>query len=193
MNESSELGRHGIADCVGNIERGCAGFHHRSQDLEQKFGIGAGGIFGREFHVLTQRLGQTDSIARLLQALLARNFQLVLQMNVGGRQKDMNAGMGCALERLPGALDILRAGTGKARDNGPPDNCGDCLNGGEITFRGDGKPGFDHVYAEAIELMGQAQFFLHVHAATRRLLAVAKCGIEYRDAFHGSPQCVYAT
>ena len=29
MNESSELGRHGIADCVGNIERGCAGFHHR--------------------------------------------------------------------------------------------------------------------------------------------------------------------
>src|SRR5438105_11848778 len=120
MNEGSELGWHSVADGVGNIERGCAGFHHRSQDLEQKFGIGAGGIFGRKFRVLTQRLGQTDSIARLLQALLARNFQLVLQMNVGGRQKDMNAGMGCALERLPGALDILRAGTSKSRDNRPP-------------------------------------------------------------------------
>src|SRR5207302_10109301 len=83
-------------------------------------------IFGREFNILAQRLGQKNSIARLLQALLARNFQLVLQMNVGGRQKDMNAGMGCALECLPSALDILRAGTGKARDNGPPDNCGDC-------------------------------------------------------------------
>ena len=130
---------------------------------------------------------------RLLQALLARNFQLVLQMNVGGRQKDMNAGMGCALERLPSALDILRTGTGEASNNRSPDDCGDGLNGGEVAFRGDREAGFDHVYAEAVELMGQAQFFLHVHAAARRLLAVAKCGIEYRDAFHGSPQCVYAT
>ena len=29
MNEGSELGWHGIAHCVGNIERGCAGSHHR--------------------------------------------------------------------------------------------------------------------------------------------------------------------
>ncbi len=107
-------------------------------------------------------------------------------MNVGGRQKYVNARPGCALEGLPGALDILRAGTGKTRDDRPPDDSGDGLNGSEIAFRGDREPGFDHVYAEAVELMGQTQFFMHVHAATRRLLAVAKCGIEYRDAFHGS-------
>src|SRR2546428_786386 len=100
------------------------------------FADNAGGIFGREFHVLTRRLGQTDSIARLLQALLARNFQLVLQMNVGGRQKDMNAGMGCALERLPSALDILRTGTGEASNNRSPDDCGDGLNGGGVAVRG---------------------------------------------------------
>src|SRR5438094_8673262 len=102
-------------------------------------------------------------------------------MNVGGRQKDMNAGMGCALERLPGALDILRTGTGEARDNGSPDDCGDCLNSREIAFRRYREPGFEHVYAEAVELIGHTQFCVHVHAATRRLPAVAKCGVEDRQ------------
>ena len=56
----------------------------------------------------------------------------------------------------------------------------------EIPIGGDGKAGLDEIHSQAVELMRHAHFFLDVHAATRRLFAVAKCGVEYSDlgAFH---------
>jgi hypothetical protein len=52
----------------------------------------------------------------------------------------------------------------------------------EVAIGGDGEPGLDHVHAKAVELLGQAQLFLHIHAAARRLLAVTKRGVEDGDA-----------
>ena len=61
------------------------------------------------------------------------------------------------------------------------------LHGFEVAIGGDRESGFDHVHAEAVELLGQVQLFLHIHAAARRLLAVTKRGVEDGDArpIHG--------
>ena len=45
-----------------------------------------------------------------------------------------------------------------------------------------GKTRLDHIHAQTVELVSQAQLFLLVHAAARRLLAIAKRGVENRDA-----------
>ena len=59
--------------------------------------------------------------------------------------------------------------------------------GWESAMGGDGEPGFDHIDAKAIELLGQSQLLLHIHTATRRLFAVTKRGVENGDArpIHG--------
>ena len=45
-----------------------------------------------------------------------------------------------------------------------------------------GKPGFNHVDAQTVELVRQTQLFLVVHAAAGRLFSVAQSGIENGDA-----------
>jgi hypothetical protein len=76
---------------------GCAGCDHGLDHLAEKRDVGAGGVFGREFHVGAERLGVPNRVPRLLQAPLARDAQLVFQMNVGGCQKNVDAGVRCSL------------------------------------------------------------------------------------------------
>src|SRR5208282_4756698 len=99
-------------------------------------------------------------------------------MNVGGCQKNVDAGVRGSLQCLPGAVHIAATSASQARDDGAPHGSGDALHRFEVSIGGDGEPGLDHVHAEALELLGQAQLLLHIHAAARRLLAVTKRGVE---------------
>src|SRR5260370_25782869 len=90
--------------------------------------------------------------------------------------------MGSVFQGFPGALDIRAAGAAQACNDGAANDCGDGLHGGEIAIGGDGESGFDHVDAEAVELVREAQLFLMVHAATGRLLSVAQGGVENGNA-----------
>ncbi len=45
-DQFAEFRGDGIADGVGDVERGGAGFHYRIEHLAEKFRVGAGGIFG---------------------------------------------------------------------------------------------------------------------------------------------------
>ena len=67
-NQFAEFGRDGVADGVGNVERGGAGFDDGFENLEQKFRVGAGGVFGRKFDVVAECPRQADRVARLLKA-----------------------------------------------------------------------------------------------------------------------------
>ena len=93
-------------------------------------------------------------------------------------------GRAAPLQSLPGAFDILRAGAGKARDNRTPHRRGNRLHRREIAFGRDGESRLDHIDAQPVEVMRHAQLLRHIHAATRRLLAVAQRSVENRDAFH---------
>lgn len=93
----------------------------------------------------------------------------------------MDARMGSVLQSFPGAFDIGAAGATQSRDDGAANDGGDGSYGFKVTVGCDGKSGFDHVDTETIELVRQAQFFLVVHAATRRLFSVAQGGVENSD------------
>src|SRR5208282_1531305 len=88
---------------------------------------------------------------------------------------------------LPRAVNVTGTGTSQASDDGAPHRRRDALHGFEVAIGGDGESGLDHVHAQAVELLGQVQLFLHIHAAARRLLAVTKRGVENGDArpIHG--------
>ena len=166
-DQVAEFRRHGEADGIRNIERSGASFDHGFEHLAEKFGIGARGIFRRKFDVIAKRLGEANGIAGLRQALIARDAQLVLQVNVGSGEEDVDARAGSVFQSFPGALDIGAAGAGQSGDDGPADDIGDGLHGFEIAVRGDGKPGFDHIGAEAVELVSQAQLLLHGSCCSR--------------------------
>src|SRR5208282_4492915 len=174
----------------GNIERGCAGFDDRIEHLAEEFGVGTRGVFGGKFYVGAERFGEGDGFAGVGEALLARDAEFVVQVNVGSGEEDVNARVGGVLQGFPGALDIGAAGAGEARDDGAADDGGDGLHGLKVAVGGDGESGFDHVDTETVELMGHAQLFLVVHAATGRLFSVAQGGVENGNADlwgHGSP------
>src|SRR5258706_13596419 len=88
---------------------------------------------------------------------------------------------------LPGPVDVTRYSTRQSRNDWPSDRRGNCLYRFEVAVGGNGKARFDHVHAEDIQLLSQAHFLLYVHAAARRLLAVAKCRVENGNAWsiHG--------
>src|SRR5262249_33239485 len=132
-----------------------------------------GGIFRRELNVLAKRFGEANGVAGLLQALIAREPQLVLQMNIRGCEKHMDAGMSSVLKRFPGALDVKPAGPSQSGDDGAPDHSGNRLYRFKVAIGSDGEPGFNHIHTQAIELVRQTQLFLLVHAATGRLLSVS--------------------
>jgi hypothetical protein len=48
----------------------------------------------------------------------------------------------------------------------------------EIAFAGDGEAGFQDVHSQFHQFPGHLQLLGHRHAATRRLFAIAKGGVE---------------
>ena len=56
------LGR-GVADGVGHVDGGCAGFDGDADHLDEKVAVGAGGVFGRELDVVDERARQADGFA----------------------------------------------------------------------------------------------------------------------------------
>ena len=108
-----------------------------------------------------------NCIPCLLQTLLTGDAKLVFQVNLRGRQKNVDARMRGSLQRLPGAVHIASTGASQCGDDRTPQRSGDPLYGFEVAIGSDRESGLDHVHAEAVQLLGQAQFFLHIHAATR--------------------------
>ena len=86
-----------------------------------------------------------------------------------------------AAQRLPGAVDVLAGRAGKAGDSGIAQDTRDLAHGLEITVRGDGKAGLDHVDAQLFQHRGDAELLLQIHRAAGGLLPVAHGGVEDDD------------
>jgi len=103
-------------------------------------------------------------------------------MDIGSGDKCVDAPLLTGiLQRLPGAVDVLFAGTAQARNlrsfNALCHQL-DCL---KITLGSDGKAGFDYVHVQFLQLLGDPQFFFDVHAVARRLLAVPQRCVKNPD------------
>ena len=120
LNQGAEFFRCGKADRVGDVHRGRAGIHHRLHHLAQEIRIGTGGIFRGEFHVIAQGLSKADCFRGLLKTLLTADPELVMQMDIGGGEKHVNAGTSGMPKRLPRALNVFVLGPSQAGNYWPP-------------------------------------------------------------------------
>ena len=112
----------GVADGIGNVDRAGSGRDHGLRNLFEIFGIGAGAVFGGEFdviHISCARVRRRHTASS--STCCAGFLQLVLQMDVAGGEKGVDARAAGFLESLGGALDIELHASGRAR---PPEPMG---------------------------------------------------------------------
>ena len=174
----------GITHGVGDVQGGGAGGHGGGVALGQEGPLGPGGVLGGELDVVAVALGVADHLADGVHHLLPGHLQLILHVDVAGSEKDMDAGVLGALDRVPGGVDVALGAAGQARHGAVADGLGDGLHATEILGRGDGEARLDHVHTQGVQLTGHVQLLSQVHAAAGGLLAVAEGGVEDLDPFH---------
>src|SRR5687767_7732538 len=180
-----DVARQGVADGIRQIDRSCARVDGRFRNRAQELEIAARCIFSRELDVVAIGARVCDRRRDLLEALLPRDAQLVLEMDVGGRQEDVDARAGRVLQGAPGAIDVCRDGARQPGDDWAPHRGGDSANRLKISVRGNWEAGLDDVHAKAIELLREAELFGRSHAEPGGLLAVTKRGVEHLNARSG--------
>ena len=182
---------HGIADRVRNVHRGCAGLDCCLDNFGQKLGLRARGILGRELDVGHHGLGLPHSLRRQPQDLLVCFAQLVLSVDLGGGQEDMDTGAcSCRKKGESRRLDVLGHAARQTRDDGTGDFAGNRLHRLEVPVADHRETRLDDVDLEPRELARNLQFFLQVHGSPGTLLSVAQCRVKNQNSvgIHGGIQ-----
>ena len=162
-------------------------------DFDEEGGVGAGGVFGGELDVVVVGAGEGDHGGDLVEGLGAGDVELGAHVEVGGGEEGVDSRAVGTFEGAGGGFDVFALGSCEGADDRAvlgADFVRDLADGGGVAFGGDGESGFDDVYAEGGELVGEAEFFGSVHGAAGGLLAVAEGGVEeddvvWRGVWHG--------
>ena len=85
------VARHGVADRVGDVERGRPGLDGLLDHLGEEVEFGAGRVLGRELDVLAAVAGALHALDGPLDDLLRRHAQLELAVDGAGREEDVDA------------------------------------------------------------------------------------------------------
>ena len=115
-NERPELPRRGIADGIWDVHHGRTSRYRGLDRLAKEAHVCARGVLGGEFYVAAKVAGICDSAFYLLQAVGARDTQLVLEMQVARGDERMDAWAGSALDRFRRCVDVLLQRTGERTD-----------------------------------------------------------------------------
>ena len=94
----------------------------------------------------------------------------------------MNTPLSGRFKRLGSALDISGRCPCEAANGGISDDLRDFPDRFEVTIRGNGKAGFDHIDPHVFENGGNAKLLIQIHGGTRRLLAVTQGRVKNKDA-----------
>ena len=170
-----------VADGVRQVDRrgarGNDGFDHRRQVRH----VAAGRVLGRELHVVGELAGLGDGLDGGLEALLARDAQLALEVQVGCRDEGVDAPLAGGGDGLAGAFDVGGGTSGEGSNRrslhllrDPPHRLG-------IVHRRDREPGLDDVHAERFEPTRQRQLLGDAQREAGRLFAIAKGRVEDED------------
>src|SRR5215213_2788789 len=147
-DDPGEFARSGVAYRVGYVDHASPGFDHRLDHRAKKVEIGPGRVFRRKLDILAQPPREGDRLARLIERPVARDPQLVLQVDVGGRKKCVDARPRGRLERQPGPFDVFSRRAREPGDDRPSYLPRDRLHGLEIALARDGKARLDNVDPE---------------------------------------------
>ena len=172
------LGRHRVADGVGDVDRRRALLDGDRAHLGRELDVGAGGVHGGELDVVAVPLCVGDRGAGLALDVLAGGLQLVADVDVRRRDEGVDARPGGVADRVPGRVDVLDVGARQTGHNRAFDLPGDRLYGLEVAGARDREAGLDDVDAQAGELVGDLELLGRVERDAGRLLAVAQRGVE---------------
>src|SRR5438093_743967 len=142
----------------------------------------------RHHDLLAVRPRVTDRVDRCPEHLGAGLPQLVLQVDVGGRDERVDARLTCVLHRFPAAVDVGQADAREAADRRRVVQgahlAGHRAGGLEVLVRRDREAGLDDVDLEPGQLPGHLELLHRVHGEAGRLLAVPQRRVEDDDAIH---------
>ena len=110
------LKRSRIADGVGDIDRGGAGLDGCGDDIAEEVELGPRGVFGTELDIGTVSSWRLTLSTAFSMIWVLRHSQLVLAVDGGSGQKDMDSRLLCELDRLPGAIDVAIVAPSQATD-----------------------------------------------------------------------------
>src|SRR5918998_1673606 len=158
FEEPGELDGRRVADGVGDVDDVGPRLDRRRDDLGEVAYVGPGCVHRGELDVGAEVLGELDGLARALEDVLAVRAHLVLDVEVGGTYKGVDAGPLGPLDGLPRPSDVLFVDAGEARDAGALHLGGDAGYGLEVALRGDREARLYDVHLQAGELAG----YLHL-------------------------------
>mmetsp|Transcript_27396 Transcript_27396/g.81852 ORF Transcript_27396/g.81852 Transcript_27396/m.81852 type:complete len:388 (-) Transcript_27396:8-1171(-) len=186
--ERRVLVRQRVADSVGQVDGGGARLDDGLAQLDEEGGVGPPGVLGRELDVVDHRLCESDHRRGDLDALCARDAELVLEVDVGGGEEGVYPVERRVPHRLVAPLQVLLV---RAREPGDPHRLpaspavgelarrlGDLRDGREVALRRDRKARLAHVHAQPRQLLRNLDLLRLSQRRAGRLLAVAQRRVE---------------
>ena len=183
-----------VADGVGDVERGRAGLNCHLQHLLEVLDVATPGILRTELDIAAQADRVLHHLAHRLQYLVARHAQLVLQMNVAGRNEGVDARPHGRFGGGKRPFDVHAVGAGQPGDHRrrqcaavladtdfAPDGLRHPVDRLPVAGAGNGKARLEDVDAQAGQLASQLQLFVVVQCCTRTLFTIPQGGVENQD------------
>ncbi len=146
--------------------------------MPQELRVASRGVFRGELDVVGERARQADRVHRNREAVRARHPELALEVQVGGRDEDVDALALGGLECPRGALDVGPVAAGERRNHRTLHMRGDGAHRFGVGLGGDRKAGLDVVHPQGGQLTGHLQLLVDPHREAGRLFAVAERGVE---------------
>ena len=161
------------------------GLHGGQNHLAEIVNVGAARIFGGKFHFLAVLPPEANHFRNLIESLLARHSQLVLEVQVGSGEKNMQAGFGGGFEAAQRRIHVLLGRAGEGCYTATFNFSGYGARRVQVAGRGDREARFENVNPQLLDLPGKLQLFLAIHRKAGRLLAVSQGGVENLQHVHG--------
>jgi hypothetical protein len=109
----------------------------------------------------------------LLERGFAIDAELVLEVKIARAEEDVDAPLFGVLEAAGARFDVRVRASRERGDGRRPHLARDVLHAGEILGARRGKPCFDDVHAERLELLRELKLLLGGHPVTGRLFAIS--------------------
>src|SRR6267143_2704084 len=140
--------RHRVSHRVWQIQDCRTRIHCHTACLAQKTDVGPPGILGGEFHFAHMLPAVANHRTDGFERLLAGHVQLHTKVQIGGREKDMQAWCGRGFQSLNSGAYIFLLGTRECRNRHRPDFLRYFRNRFQVAMRRNRETRFNYVYLQ---------------------------------------------
>jgi hypothetical protein len=181
LEELPGIFRCAVADGIRQVD-GRRPLANRALDnAAEEIAIAARRILCRKLHIVGVLPGAPHAADNLLEAGLARDAQLALQVQIRGRQKRMDPPAFRRFQRAGRFVDVDLAAARQGGDDRAADGGRDLPRRFRVGGRSNWKPRLDDVHTQRVQRTREPQLGGHVHRKAGRLLAIPQSGIEQDD------------